>query len=118
MPAQAYYAGIGDTAVQYGGKQFFLIFHLFPSSPAYPVAGHESDLVSQGFFKRVYIGIEVDVHVEVCPVIQCGNQACQVWGILVGGYDVGYAAHALFFFKRNSMLSRKMVDCSFHKTSA
>ena len=82
------------------------------------MAGHESDLVSQGFFKRVYIGIEVDVHVEVCPVIQCGNQACQVWGILVGGYDVGYAAHTLFFFKRNSMLSRKMVDCSFHKTSA
>ena len=56
--------GIGDTAVQYGSKQFFLVFHLFPSSPAYPVAGHESDLVSQGFFKRVYIGIEVDVHVE------------------------------------------------------
>ena len=49
--------------------------------------GHESDLVSHGFFKRAYIGIEVDVHVEVCPVIPCGNQACQVWGILVGGYD-------------------------------
>ena len=45
-----------------------------------------------------YTHLDVYKRQEVCPVIQCGNQACQVWGILVGGYDVGYAAHALFFF--------------------